>query len=172
MFATSTMFYTSEDCQEDVITESLNTVIQNELKIPLGQNKITLTVEAISTNEYDAEFRNDSKTMLPSFCRRGPQFFDLFRFSECPSVTLNQDHYISLMRQTKDAAQKAAVNALFKFESIGSDLASTADNFAVQVCFESYRTVLHVPRKNNGIANFSKRSVVLFVALIFRLRWV
>ena len=174
MFATNTMFYTSEDCQEDVITESLNTLIQNEIKVPLELNKITLTVEAISTNEYDAESRNASKTLtiLPSFCRRGPPLFDLFRFSECPSVTLNQEHYTSLMRQTKDAAQKVAVNDLFKFESMGSDLASTADNFAVQVCFESYRTVLHVPRKNNGIANFSRRSVVLFVALIFRLRWV
>ena len=76
------------------------------------------------------------------------------------------------MRQTKDAVQKSAVNALFTFGSMGSDLASMADNFAVQVCFESYRTVLHVPRKNNGIANFSKRSVVLFAALIFRLRLV
>ena len=89
MFATGTMFYTSEECQEDVITERLNTLIQNELKVPLGQNKTTLTVEAISTNEYNAEFRDDSKPMLPSFCN---QFFDLFRFSECPSVTLNQDH--------------------------------------------------------------------------------
>ena len=162
MFATDTVFYTSEDCQEDAIVERMNGFITNEIKILIGQDVMALTVLPAPSDEFDAGFKSTTIWFrnLPNFCSRNRPL-DLRRLVGCPLVSLNQDQYATLINRAKDKTHKKAINALFKFEAMGSEKVSTVDNFTVEVCFESYRSVL--PQKNTGYAELPGMALVHIV---------
>ena len=171
MFSTDTRFYTSEQCQEDVIVERMK-LLQNEVKMMFGRDHVTLNVVEAISDEYDYNFSNATAKhyMTLKYCPFGSKPLDLNRFIGCPSVSLNQENYASLMRQARDTSERRNINELFKFESNETKLFSITNNFAAQVCFESYLTVL--PRENTGVAEISKTAPVLIIVLISIKSWI
>ena len=172
MFSTDIRFYTSEHCQEDVISQRMNLLLQNQIKMMFGRDHVTLNVAADTPDEYDTNFINAPVRhyMTLKYCPRGSKTLDLNRFNGCPSVSLNQENYASLMQQAKDTSERRNINELFKFESNETKLFSITNNFTAQVCFESYLTVL--PRENTGVAEISKTTPVLIIVLISIKSWI
>ena len=164
MFLTETSFYTTEQCQDDAIVERMESLLKNGIEMLFGQDHVILTVFAASPDEYDNIYNSDPVvyTLTSNFCDRRNEVYDLRLFNTCPSVSLNQENYANLMQQAKYISQKRDINALFKFDSTGANSASITKNFTVQVCFESYRSVLS--RKNNGGNDFPVKTLV-FITL-------
>ena len=171
MFSTDTQFYTSEHCQEDAIVERMK-FLQNEVKMMFGRDHVTLNVVEAMSDEYDKNFSNATAKhyMTLKYCPLGSKPLDIHRINGCPSVLLNQETYVSLMRHARDTSERRNINALFKFESNRAKLVSITNNFTAQVCFESYLSVL--PQENTGVAEFSKTTPVLIIVLISIKRWI
>ena len=163
VFLTDTTFYTSEQCQEDLIVERMELLLKNEIKMMFGGDHMILTVAAASPDEYDTIYNNSAVyTMTDNYCLIGGEAYDLRRFNACPSVSFNQENYSNLMQQARDVSEKRDINALFKFESTGANIASITKNFTVQICLESYMSVLS--RKNDGGNDFPLKTLV-FITL-------
>ena len=166
MFSTQTQFYTSEQCQVGVIVERMKLLLQNEVTVLFCRDHVTLNVVPASPEEYSTNFKNAPTlfTMTRGYCPIRSDVFDLHLFNGCPSVSLNQENYVSLMQQTRDSARRRDINSLFKFESMGASLNSNTTNFTTQACFESYLSV--VSRKNIASAEVPIMTLIFISVLV------
>ena len=195
-FSNFISFHTTESCQEDLIVEKLNRLLGSEIQLPIGNEYITLMISTVNREEdrYYQDAQHRYIIITNSYCQNVMDFRDI---SVCPSVQLNFTDYNALMRSTQKMSKRRLINSLFRqtakegdgtfntenddTTNMGKDASNMAedaantennvainiDSFKVQVCLESYLSVL--PKKNQGRTSSSAK-VVLFVAIILSSR--
>ena len=189
-FLISLNFYTTKRCQDNFIVEIINQLLGKEIKLPIGQEYVTLMISAAKEEKYDHFLTFDGDIHVTS--ANCPMYFytDFQKLSSCPSVSLNFTDYSALMRSTDQMSKKRQINSLFKQPAMkgngatntgndapnkGNDAANTetaeegnvainTDNFKVQACFETYLSVL--PKKNHGFSNGPKMEMVFLAVVI------
>ena len=146
-FLVSTNFHTAEECQTDFIIDRMDLLLRNELKVQFGAEYVTFAVYSASSEEF--KNADDMYIMTSKPCPTY-DFLDIQKFRVCPSVSLNYETYVNLMKQTSDQSQRQDINIVFDLKSQGSDVVPDKQNFTAQVCLESYLSIL--PTNSIGVA--------------------
>ena len=113
-FLISLNFYTSKRCQENLIVEIINQLLGKEIKLPIGQEYVTLMISVANEEKYDHFLTFDGDIHATS--ANCPMYFftDFQKLSSCPSVSLNFTDYSALMKSTDQMSKKRQINSLFK----------------------------------------------------------
>ena len=184
-FSISLLFYTTKRCQENLIIVRINQLLGKEIKLPMGEEYMTLIISAATKEENDQyiSYEGDMQ-VISAKCPMMYIFTDFQKLSSCPSVSLNFTDYTTLMRSTTQMSKKRLIDSLFKQTekegktatntennvaantetAVEGNIATNTDNFKVEVCFETYLSVL--PKKNHGFSCGPMRIVLLVLLVV------
>ena len=158
---------TNEECSEDTIVEQFHRLLGKEIQLRVGEVNMTLTVSATSLEEFGRHTdyaRSLFETTEDKKCVKQVYDFQLFR--KCPSLSLNYDDYLRLMKASHGTHQKRDINSVFNLA--GDDrIAPRTENFTAQICMESYLSIL--PEKNQGFLQVLDIMMALFNVVIVKI---
>ena len=163
MFAIKIRYTTSKDCQEDFIIDRLKLLLKNGINVQFDKKVVSFTTIAFSPFEYDQycryvrdQYQVGKETLLP--------YIDFQSFSSCPSVSLNVDHYKNLMKQARETSQRRDINSLFNLTALDTHVTHKKGKLSVEVCFESYSSVLQ--KANHGMSYFCMKTTLVVMTLL------
>ena len=163
LFAIRIRYTTSEYCQEDFIIDRIQWLLNNTIKVQFDKEFFSMSAVAFSPLEYfdyctnARDHYNVGKLLLL-------EYIDFQRFSRCPSVLLNVDHYTNLMKKASETSQRREINSLFNLTTLGSNVTLGKENLTVHVCFESYSSVLW--KANHGMSYFCMKTMLVVMSLL------
>ena len=159
------LFKTNNGCPEDIIVEHIFRLLGKEMQLQIGQAYMTITVSAASLEEFDYhtyyarplyEKTDDERCVK--------HVFDFQLFRKCPSVSLNYDDYLRLMKATKEMCRMREIKSVFGITDFDWGIASRADSLPTQVCLELYLSV--IPKKNQGIVQVYYTMTIVIMSAI------
>ena len=163
IFAIKIRYTTSEDCQESFIVDRLQMLLKNGINVQFDKEVVSFTAIAFSPLEYSQYCGNvRDKYYVGKWSYL--LYFDFQRFSRCPSVVLNVDHYKNLMKQASETSQRRDINSLFNLTALDCRVTLEKENFSVEVCFESYSSVLQ--KANHGMYYFCMKTMLVVATLL------
>ena len=163
IFAIKIRYITSEDCQVSFIVDRLQMLLKNGINVQFDKEVVSFNAIAFSPLEFSQYCENvrdkyNFSIILKIF------YFDFQRFSRCPFVLLNVGHYENLMKQASETSQRRDINSLFNLTALDYRVTLEKENFSVEVCFESYSSVLQ--KANHGMCYFCMKTTLVVMTLL------
>ena len=152
-FLISLNFYTTKRCQESFIVEIINELLGKEIKLPIGQEYVTLMISAANEEKYDNFLTFDGHLHVTSANCPMYVFTDFQKLSSCPSVSLNFTDYSALMRSTDQMSKKRQINSLFKQPARKGNAAPNTGNDAPNTGNDAPNTDNDAPNTGNDAPN-------------------
>ena len=163
IFAIKIRYTTSEDCQVTFIVDRLQMLLKNGINVQFDKEVVSFNAIAFSPLEYSQyceNVRDKYNVRIYTYFL----YFDFQRFSRCPFVLLNVGHYENLMKQASETSQRRDINSLFNLTALDCRVTLEKENFSVEVCFESYSSVLQ--KANHGMCYFCMKTTLVVMTLL------
>ena len=159
------LFKTNNGCPEDIIVEHIYRLLGKEMQLQIGQAYMTVTVSAASLEEFD----HHTYYARPLYEKTDDErcvknVFDFQLFRKCPSVSLNYEDYLRLMKATKETCRMSDIKSVFGISDFDGEITSRTGSLPTQVCLELYLSV--IPKKNQGIVQVYYTMTIVIMSAI------
>ena len=158
---------TNEECSEEKIVEQFYRLLGKEIQLQVGEENMTLTVSATSLEEFERHtYYAQTLFERTEDIKCAKQVYDFQLLRKCPSLSLNYDDYLRLMKASHGTHRKRDINSVFNLAG-GDRIAPPTENFTAQLCVESYLSI--IPEKNEGHLQVRSIMTVLLNVVIVKI---